>query len=100
MKLLKILYETTRAYFINCLHFFDLNSMCVTMILPVSVVKTFHILLGVWLCVPLHSVLFHMNSFCVRSDVAGQVLPLLGMDWTQNGVVSSVERHIYVAVSQ
>ncbi len=25
-----------------------------------------------------------------RSDVAGQVLPLFGKDWTQNGVVSDI----------
>lgn len=28
-----------------------------------------------------------LNIPLLRSDVAGQVLPLLGMDWTQNGVV-------------
>ncbi len=40
-------------------------------------------------------VLFVCMIFCVyvhvilcRSDLAGQVLPFLGMDWTQNGVVS------------
>ena len=31
---------------------------------------------------------------CCRSDVAGQVLPLLGMDWTQNGVVSLKNMHV------
>ncbi len=30
-----------------------------------------------------------IDGTITRSDVAGQVLPFLGMDWTQNGVVRS-----------
>ena len=33
-----------------------------------------------------------------RSDVAGQVLPLLGKDWTQNGVVHISYLYCTVAI--
>ena len=32
-------------------------------------------------------VISDIDGTITRSDVAGQVLPLVGMDWTQNGVV-------------
>ena len=35
-------------------------------------------------------VISDIDGTITRSDVVGQVLPLVGMDWTQNGVVGGV----------